>query len=140
MLRRGSSRWRKNDRIRPCQGPLGFLHAPPVPFRAQRSKPSVRFLLPIVFVMSPSRPLSPGLSAREVDESRRLHGSNVITPPREQSPWALLFDKFRDPVIKVLLAAAVLSLVIGCVQRDFTESVGILCAIVLATCVGVFFE
>ncbi|MDE5695484.1 MAG: haloacid dehalogenase, partial [Alistipes sp.] len=90
--------------------------------------------------MIPSRPLSAGLSAREVDESRRLHGSNVITPPREQSPWALLFDKFRDPVIKVLLAAAVLSLVIGCVQRDFTESVGILCAIVLATCVGFFYE
>ncbi|MDE6507577.1 MAG: calcium-translocating P-type ATPase, PMCA-type [Alistipes sp.] len=83
---------------------------------------------------------SAGLSAREVDDSRRLHGANVITPPREQSPWALLLDKFRDPVIKVLSVAAFLSLVIGCVQHDFTESVGIICAIVLATCVGFFFE
>lgn len=88
--------------------------------------------------MIPSR--SAGLSASEVVESRRLHGTNIITPPREQSPWALLFDKFRDPVIKVLLAAAVLSLAIGFVQHDFTESVGIICAIILATCVGFFFE
>ena len=61
--------------------------------------------------MIPSR--SVGLSASEVAESRRLHGVNVITPPREQSPWVLLLDKFRDPVIKVLLAAAVLSFVVA---------------------------
>ncbi len=88
--------------------------------------------------MIPSR--SVGLSASEVAESRRLHGVNVITPPREQSPWVLLLDKFRDPVIKVLLAAAVLSFVVGAVRHDFTESVGIVCAIVLATCVGFLFE
>lgn len=81
-----------------------------------------------------------GLSGSQVLESRRLHGANVIAPPREVSSWKLLADKFRDPVIKVLLAAALLSLVIGCVRHDFTESVGILCAIVLATCVGFFFE
>lgn len=83
---------------------------------------------------------SAGLSAPEVVESRRLHGSNVITPAREESPWRLLADKFRDPIIRVLLVAAVLSLAIGCVHRDFTESVGILSAIVLATCVGFVFE
>ncbi|MCM1150815.1 MAG: HAD-IC family P-type ATPase, partial [Alistipes senegalensis] len=81
-----------------------------------------------------------GLSPGEVAESRRLHGENIITPQREESPWRLLVDKFRDPIIKVLLVAAVLSLAIGCVQHDFTESVGILCAIVLATCVGFLFE
>ncbi|MDE6711622.1 MAG: HAD-IC family P-type ATPase, partial [Alistipes sp.] len=88
--------------------------------------------------MIPSDPA--GLSGPQVLESRRRHGANVITPPREQSPWTLLLDKFRDPVIKVLLAAAVLSLVIGCIRHDFTESVGIVCAIVLATCVGFVFE
>jgi len=81
-----------------------------------------------------------GLSAREVAESRRRHGINVIAPPREEPAWRLLLDKFRDPIIKVLLLAAVLSLAIGFVQHDFTESVGILSAIVLATCVGFFFE
>ncbi|MDE6045887.1 MAG: haloacid dehalogenase, partial [Alistipes sp.] len=81
-----------------------------------------------------------GLSPAQVAESRRLHGENVIAPPREESPWKLLAEKFRDPIIKVLLVAAVLSLAIGCVQHDFTESAGILCAIVLATCVGFIFE
>ena len=81
-----------------------------------------------------------GLSDLEVAESRRRHGSNVIAPPREEPAWKLLAEKFRDPIIKVLLLAAVLSLIIGFVQSDFTESAGILCAIVLATCVGFFFE
>ncbi|MDE5707880.1 MAG: calcium-translocating P-type ATPase, PMCA-type [Alistipes sp.] len=81
-----------------------------------------------------------GLSAAEVAESRRRYGENVIAPPREESPWKLLLEKFRDPIIKVLSVAAVLSLAIGCVHRDFTESAGILCAIVLATCVGFAFE
>lgn len=40
----------------------------------------------------------------------------------------------------MLLAAAVLSFVVGAVRHDFTESVGIVCAIVLATCVGFLFE
>ena len=88
--------------------------------------------------MIPSDPA--GLSGPQVLKSRRRHGANIITPPREPSPWTLLFDKFRDPVIKVLLAAAGLSLLIGCIRHDFTESVGILCAIVLATCVGFVFE
>ena len=81
-----------------------------------------------------------GLSPSEVAESRRLHGDNLITPPREEPAWRLLADKFRDPIIRILLLAAVLSLAVGFVHRDFTESAGIICAIVLATCVGFAFE
>lgn len=54
--------------------------------------------------------------------------------------WRLLLEKFRDPIIRILLLAAVLSLVIGFIHKDFTESVGIICAIILATCVGFWFE
>ena len=81
-----------------------------------------------------------GLSSSRVAESRQRYGANVITPPADASAWRLLAEKFRDPIIRILLLAAVLSLVIGCVERDFTESVGIVCAIILATCVGFFFE
>ena len=49
-----------------------------------------------------------GLSDSEVAESRRRHGSNVIAPPREEPAWKLLAEKFRDPIIKVLLLAAVI--------------------------------
>lgn len=81
-----------------------------------------------------------GLSQRQVAENRRSYGDNVITPQKETPAWRLLLEKFRDPIIRILLVAAVLSLAIGCVHGDFTESVGIVCAIVLATCVGFWFE
>ena len=81
-----------------------------------------------------------GLSPNEVAESRRQHGDNVITPPKDDSVCKLLADKFRDPIIRILLLAAVLSLAIGFVHKDFTESIGIICAIILATCVGFWFE
>ena len=81
-----------------------------------------------------------GLTSEEVLRSRTLHGSNVITPPREESPWRLLAEKFRDPIIVVLLVAALLSLGVAFVDRDFTETIGIICAILLATCVGFWFE
>ena len=81
-----------------------------------------------------------GLTAREVEKSRNEHGNNIITPPKDDSAWKLLLEKFQDPIIRILLFAAVLSLAIGCVHRDFTESIGIICAIILATCVGFWFE
>ena len=81
-----------------------------------------------------------GLTTPQIDESRRRHGDNVITPPKDDSAWRLLLEKFRDPIIRILLLAAVLSLIIGFVHKDFTESVGIICAIILATCVGFWFE
>ena len=81
-----------------------------------------------------------GLTAQEVEKSRREHGDNIITPPKDDSAWKLLLEKFRDPIIRILLLAAVLSLAIGCIHRDFTESIGIICAIILATCVGFWFE
>ena len=81
-----------------------------------------------------------GLTPQQVAESRQRHGDNVITPPKDDSAWKLFIDKFRDPIIQVLLFAAVLSLAIAFVEKNFTESIGIICAIILATCVGFWFE
>ena len=53
-----------------------------------------------------------GLSPNEVAESRRQHGDNVITPPKDDSVWKLLADKFRDPIIIVLLVAAARSFIL----------------------------
>ncbi len=86
-------------------------------------------------------PHSPqGLTPEEVATNRQLYGVNLITPARDDSAWELLIEKFRDPIIRILLVAAALSLVIGALHGDFTESVGIICAIILATCVGFWFE
>ncbi len=81
-----------------------------------------------------------GLTPDEVTASRRLHGANLITPARDHSAWELFAEKFRDPIIRILLVAAVLSLAIGALHGDFTESIGIIGAIVLATCVSFWFE
>ena len=81
-----------------------------------------------------------GLSAVEVLQSRSVHGENVLTPPRPQSMWRLYLEKYQDPMVRILLVAAVVSLVLAFVKNDFTESLGIIAAIILATTVGFYFE
>ena len=51
-----------------------------------------------------------GLSSQEAADSRRTHGDNVITPPKDDSAWKLFVEKFKDPIIRILLLAAVLLL------------------------------
>ena len=63
-----------------------------------------------------------GLTSEQVAESRRLHGDNVITPRKGDSAWKLLLDKFRDPIIQVLLIAALLSLAMAFVPRQAWET------------------
>ncbi len=87
------------------------------------------------------KPYDPqGLTPDEVAESRLRHGENVITPPKDDSAWKLFIEKFKDPIIRILLVAAVLSLVIAFIEKEFLEPIGIICAIILATCVGFVFE
>ncbi len=81
-----------------------------------------------------------GLTQAQVDKSRNEHGTNIITPPKDDSAWRLFLEKFGDPIIRILLLAAALSLIIGVVNGDFTESMGIIGAIILATCVSFWFE
>lgn len=81
-----------------------------------------------------------GLTPEEVAQSRRSHGDNLITPPKDDSAWKLFVEKFKDPIIGILLVAAVLSLIIAFIEQDFLETIGIISAIILATCVGFAFE
>ena len=81
-----------------------------------------------------------GLTAAEVEQSRRVHGENVLTPPPRQSLWRLYLEKYEDPMVRILLVAAVVSLVLSFVKGDFIETLGIIAAIILATTVGFYFE
>lgn len=81
-----------------------------------------------------------GLTSAEVKESRRKHGENVLTPPRRQSMWRLYLEKYEDPMVRILLMAALVSLVLSLVHHDFMETIGIIAAIILATTVGFYFE
>lgn len=81
-----------------------------------------------------------GLTASEVLESRLQHGENVLTPPKRPSMWLLYLDKYKDPMVRILLVAAVVSLGLSFVKQDFIETIGIISAIILATTVGFYFE
>ncbi len=73
-------------------------------------------------------------------ESRQQYGDNVLTPPRRVSLWKLYLEKYRDPIIQILLAAALVSLVLAFVEHDFMETIGIILAVFIATTVGFYFE
>ena len=81
-----------------------------------------------------------GLTDQEVLESRRIHGVNLLTPPKRPSMWKLYLEKFQDPVIQILLVAACLSLVISFIENEYAETIGIIIAILLATGIGFLFE
>jgi len=81
-----------------------------------------------------------GLTNVQVIESRQKFGSNLLTPPKRESLWKLFLQKFEDPIIRILLIAAFLSLGIAFIHKEFAETVGIFCAIILATGVGFWFE
>ncbi len=81
-----------------------------------------------------------GLSDEQVAASRARHGENVLTPPKKTSLWTLYLDKYNDPIIRILLVAAAISLVFAFIEQDFVETIGIFLAIVFATTVGFYFE
>lgn len=89
-----------------------------------------------------------GLTAAQVAESRAKYGENVLTPPAKEPLWRQFLDKFRDPLIIILLIAGVLSILISCYEyfglgdglTVFFEPVGIFVAIMLATGLAFYFE
>lgn len=89
-----------------------------------------------------------GLTAQQVEQSRRLHGENILTPPPRPSLWIKFIDCFKDPLIRILLVALLLSVGISVYEYAggakslsvFLEPLGIFCAVVLATMIGFCLE
>ena len=89
-----------------------------------------------------------GLTHEEVEESRRKHGDNLLTPSEKEPVWKQFLEKFEDPIIRILLIALVLSVGVSLYQlytgneglSVLLEPLGIFVAVMLATCVGFFFE
>ena len=81
-----------------------------------------------------------GLTDEQVKQSREQHGRNVLTPPHRASLWKLYLDKYRDPIIQILLVAAFVSLILAFIEHNFMETIGIFVAVFLATTVGFYFE
>ena len=89
-----------------------------------------------------------GLTSEQVEKSRLEHGNNLLTPPKKEPVWKLFFEKFKDPIIRILLITLMLSVAVSLYQyctgvadaRILLEPLGIFIAVMLATCVGFAFE
>ena len=80
-----------------------------------------------------------GLTAAEVQASRQKHGANILTPPKRDPWWKQFLDKFDDPVIRILIIAAVIALAVAFFNFEeegfgkYVEGIGIVIAVLLAT-------
>ena len=81
-----------------------------------------------------------GLTDSEVATSRATHGENLITPPPSTPWWKLFLEKFNDPIIRILMIAAAVSIAVGIVEGHYYEGIGIVMAILLATGLSFFNE
>lgn len=89
-----------------------------------------------------------GLSPEQVLESRKKYGNNILTPMDKVSVWKRFFEKFKDPLILILIIAGVFSLGISLYEyiglcsswSVFFEPAGILLAILLSTTLAFLFE
>ena len=90
-----------------------------------------------------------GLTAAEVEESRKKYGDNTLTPPEKEPIWKKFVEKFGDPIIIILLVAMVLSFGVACYNyfgtddkslSHFLEPLGVFLAVILATGVAFYFE
>ncbi len=81
-------------------------------------------------------PAPRGLSTEEAAESLARSGPNLVAESRRVSPALSVFRQLRDPLILVLIGAAVLTSATG----DFTDAAVIGLVIVVNTAVGVVQE
>ena len=89
-----------------------------------------------------------GLTDEQVIRSRSEHGVNILTPSDKKPLWKRFLEKFRDPLIIILLIAGMLSIGISCYEyyglgkgaEVFFEPGGIFIAILLATGLAFIFE
>ena len=54
--------------------------------------------------------------------------------------WRLYLEKYEDPIIRILLVAAVISLGLAIFSGEYVETIGIILAVLFATTVGFYFE
>jgi Ca2+-transporting ATPase len=59
-----------------------------------------------------------GLTSEAVADSARRFGANRLTPLPREPLWKKFLEKFDEPIIKILLAAALLSMFVGLFQVD----------------------
>lgn len=78
----------------------------------------------------------PGLTAAEAAQRLARHGPNRLAEEKRRSMLAAFIDQFRDPLVLILLAAALLALVL----REFLDGGAILAIVILNAVLGLVQE
>ena len=78
-----------------------------------------------------------GLSSEAVARSGAAFGANKLTPLPREPLWKKFLEKFDEPIIKILLAAALLSMFVDLFQANLVAALTSLIAVAVA--VGVVF-
>ncbi len=78
-----------------------------------------------------------GLSSEDVRKSQSQFGSNRLTPLPKEPIWKKFLEKFDDAIIKILLAAALLSMIVDLFKASPTLG-GIGLGLVVILIVGAF--
>ncbi len=84
-----------------------------------------------------------GLTENQVQEKRAQYGKNKLREKKKKSNLSRFLDQFKDAMILILIAAALVSFVIACIEGDlkeFFEPVLILLIVVLNAVMGVMQE
>ena len=75
-----------------------------------------------------------GLNKGQVEESRKLHGDNIIHEAKPETFWDKFKGAFDDPMIKLLLAiAAIMAIMAFMGYAEFGELIGIAVSVLLVT-------
>lgn len=75
-----------------------------------------------------------GLNKEQVEESRKLHGDNIIHEAEPETFWDKFKGAFDDPMIKLLLAiAAIMAVMAFMGYAEFGELIGIAISVLLVT-------
>src|SRR5687768_10667162 len=93
-------------------------------------------------VSSTHTSLTDGLTSQAAESSRRTYGANVFTPPQRTPLWKRFLEKFNEPIIRILLLAAGVSIGIALWKGEghFLDGIAILLAVGLATGVAFLSE
>src|SRR3954464_5627934 len=72
-----------------------------------------------------------GLTTAAADESRQKFGENKLTPLPREPLWRKFLEKFDEPIIKILLAAALLSMAVDLFKAKAYTSGGVAIGLIL---------
>lgn len=82
-----------------------------------------------------------GLTEQAVSDSRARFGRNELPAKEPESFWSSLLENFKDPLIRILCIALVITMVLSFFgYADWIEGIGIAAAVFLATFVSTYSE